>query len=420
MEIIDRFIFNKDKNIEKQSIIWNSIASLLNAIISAYLLLVITRFIGIKAGGIFAIASTLGYQTLTIGNYGMRNFQATDTLRKFTFKEYLNSRYITSILMIIGSVLIVLYNNYSLQKSLIVLAFILFKWVDAIEDVYHGLYQQNNRLDVACRAQSIRYVFSLLFFTLAIIITKNLLTSCLSSFVFSFIFFIWLNNHIKKKFTLEKKKENKKVIKLLYECFPLFISSYLYLYICSSPKYAIDKVLNDNLQTYFGIIFMPVFVINLISVLVYRPLLTSLAEKWNNGEYKVMINRIFKQLFIILFLTISAVIFAYFLGTQVLGIIYGVDVSKYKIHLSLLMMGGGLNAIVGYLLSVVTIIRAQKSVIFGYGTVAILSLLISETMVAKYKLMGATILYDTLILSLAIFFVIVFIIVYKKSIVKKV
>ena len=101
MKYIEKFIFNNDKNIKSQSIIWNLIASLLNAIISAYLLLVVTRFIGIKAGGIFVIASTLAYQMLTIGNYGMRNYQATDTLNKFSFNEYLYSRYITSIFIII-------------------------------------------------------------------------------------------------------------------------------------------------------------------------------------------------------------------------------------------------------------------------------------------------------------------------------
>ena len=420
VKYIDRFIFNNDKNIKSQSIIWNIIASLLNAIISAYLLLIVTRFIGVKAGGIFVIASTIAYQMLTIGNYGMRNYQATDTLKKFSFSEYLNSRFITSIFMIIASFIIILYNGYTTEKSLIVLFFILFKWVDAIEDVYHGLYQQNNRLDVACRAQSLRYIISLIFFTIIIILTKNLLVSCIIGFIFSFAFFMWINKYIKKKFTYNNNKKKINVLKLLYECFPLFISSYLYLYICNSPKFAIDKVLSDSYQTYFGIIFMPVFVINLISTLIYRPLLTSLAEIWNSGQHKKMVNSILRQISIIGIITALAIVFAYFFGTQLLGLIYGVDISKYKIHLSLLMIGGGLNAIVGYLLSIVTIVRAQKLVIFGYGIVACISFLSSKMLVTKYKLLGAAALYDVLILFLGIYFIIVFIIFYKKSNVKKV
>ncbi|MEE3343276.1 MAG: oligosaccharide flippase family protein [Bacilli bacterium] len=418
MKYLDRFIFNNDKSIKSQSVIWNIVASLLNAIISAYLLLIVTRFIGVKVGGIFVIASTLAYQMLTIGNYGMRNYQATDTLKKFSFSEYLSSRFITSILMIIASFIIIIYNGYTINKALIILFFILFKWVDAIEDVYHGFYQQNNRLDVACRAQSIRYIVSLIFFTVVIIITKDLLISCITSFVFSFIFFVWINKYIKKRFSFKKKTKHKNVLQLLYECFPLFISSYLYLYICNSPKYSIDKVLSDSFQTYFGIIFMPVFVINLISTLIYRPLLTGLAETWNSGKYKEMIKSIVKQISIIGVITVMAVGFAYFFGTQVLGLIYGVDISKYKLHLSLLMIGGGLNAIVGYLLSIVTIVRAQKLVIFGYGVVAGISVLISKMLVVKYKLLGAAILYDVLILLLGVYFIVLVIIFYKKNVKK--
>ena len=230
---------------------------------------------------------------------------------------------------------------------------------------------------------------------------------------------MWINKYIKKKFTYNNNKKKINVLKLLYECFPLFISSYLYLYICNSPKFAIDKVLSDSYQTYFGIIFMPVFVINLISTLIYRPLLTSLAEIWNSGQHKKMVNSILRQISIIGIITALAIVFAYFFGTQLLGLIYGVDISKYKIHLSLLMIGGGLNAIVGYLLSIVTIVRAQKLVIFGYGIVACISFLSSKMLVTKYKLLGAAALYDVLILFLGIYFIIVFIIFYKKSNVKK-
>ena len=162
MTRINKFFFNNDKNIDSQSAVWNLVASLLNAGTSAYLLLFITRFIGVEVGGIFIIASTLAYQMLTIGTYSMRNYQATDTLNKYTFKEYLYSRYLTSIFMAIASFAVVIFNGYSISKSLIILAFILFKWIDALEDVYHGFYQQHNRLDVACRAQSIRYILSLL------------------------------------------------------------------------------------------------------------------------------------------------------------------------------------------------------------------------------------------------------------------
>lgn len=415
MAFVKKMLFFDNKNIKKQSMLWNLIASVLNAGISAYMLMIITRFIGVSDGGIFAIAATLGYQFLTIGCFGMRNYQATDTNNIYSFKEYLVSRYITSILMILTMIVFILYKNYDLSKSLVVIAFVLFKWIDAYEDVYHGFYQQNDRLDVACREQSYRYIFSLLFFTIIIILTKNLFVSCLFTFIFSLIFFIVINNIIKQEFIENDKFNKKNVLKLLRDCFPLFLSTYLYLYICNSPKYAIDAVLNDSLQSYFGILFMPVFVINLISTLVYRPILTKLAVLWNTNKISELKQDIFKQLVIILVFTLCAVIFAYFIGTEVLGLIYGVDLSEYKTTLSLLMIGGGLNAVVSYLLSIITIIRAQNTILPGYIFVSILAIIFSNKIVKNYSLMGASVLYDILTLLLTLYFIIIFVIKYKKS-----
>ncbi len=416
---IDKFIFNNDKNIDSQSATWNLVASLLNALTSAYLLLFITRYISIEAGGVFVIASTLAYQMLTIGNYSMRNYQATDTLNKFTFKEYLLSRYITSILMALVSVSIIIFNGYDISKSLIILSFILFKWIDAIEDVYHGFYQQHNRLDVACRAQSIRYILSLIFFSICIIIFKDLLISCFGTFVFSFLIFLFINNIIKKKFKFEKTYNKKNIFKLLIECFPLFIGSYLYLYLCNSPKYAIDTVLNDTAQSYFGIIFMPVFIINLISTLIYRPLLTKMANTWNSGEKKNLIHSITKQLTIIFIITIIATIIGYLCGTQILGLIYAVDLNQYKLALAILMIGGGLNAIVGYFLSIITIIRAQKTIIPGYALVSLAAFLFSNHVTKNYQINGASILYVLLLLLLSIYFILIFIHIYNKNVDKR-
>ena len=408
MKLMNKILFNNDKNITSQSVIWNLIASLLNAIISAYMLMIVTRYIGIKEGGIIAIAATLAYQLLIIGNYGMRNYQATDTKRNYSFTEYLYSRYITSILMILAMFIIVFYNGYNMHKSLVIIGFVLFKWVDAIEDVYHGFYQQNNRLDVGGREQSYRYVFSLIVFTVATIITKDIVISCMLTFILSLLFFVIVNHYIKKHFKLETKVIKKNIYKLLMDCFPLFISTYLYLYICNAPKYAIDTVSTDVIQSYFGVIFMPVFIINLISTLIYRPILTNMAEKWNSNKHKFLMS-VYKQIGIIVALTVLAVIGAYLLGTQVLGFVYKMDLSSYKTELCLLMIGGGFNAFIGYMLSVITIIRSQKSIIFGYIFVALISFFFSNGMIKNYEIMGAALLYLILTVTLGLYFIIIFI-----------
>ena len=59
MTLVKKIFFWNDINIKRKSVIWNFIASMLNAAISAYMLMIVTRFIGVKDGGIFSIDSNM-------------------------------------------------------------------------------------------------------------------------------------------------------------------------------------------------------------------------------------------------------------------------------------------------------------------------------------------------------------------------
>lgn len=403
MNILSKIFFANNENIEKKSVFWNMTASLLNAVTSAILLLVVTRFLGIVEGGIFSIASTIAYQMLSIGQFSMRSYQATDVKEMNSFSDYLLGRCFTCIIMIVVSVVYIFLKQYDMNKSFIVFGFILFKGIDAIEDVFHGRFQQLGRLDVAGKAQTIRYFLSILFFSLMVVITKSLVFACYASFVFSFIIFLIMNLYILFQFGgINLKYDWINIMHLLLNCFPLFLSGYLYLYICNSPKYAIDNVLTSEMQTIFGILFMPVFSINLLSTLIYRPMLTPLATKLLNNQIAGFFNDLKKQILTILGLTISILIFVYFFGIPFLSFFYQIDLSAYKDSLMILMIGGGMNALVGYLLCIITILRKQKYVLICYGLVTILAFIISDSIVFNFNIEGAAVLYLVLMSALAI------------------
>ena len=56
---------------------------------------------------------------LTIGNYGMRNYQATDLNNKYLMSVYLSSRIVTNIIMMIIVVTFVLIEGYSWKRALV-------------------------------------------------------------------------------------------------------------------------------------------------------------------------------------------------------------------------------------------------------------------------------------------------------------
>ncbi len=193
---------------------------------------------------------------------------------------------------------------------------------------------------------------------------------------------------------------------LLKDCFPLFASSFLNFYIINIPKYAIDANLSDEVQACYGFVSMPVFVIGLLNGFIYQPILVKIACEWSEREVKGLRGRIKRQMLIIVGLTAVCEIAAFVAGIPVLSFLYHTDLNKYKGELLVLLLGGGFLAVVGFLATVLTMMRLQKQQLIGYLIVALLATLFSTPFVKSFGVMGAALLYLTLTMLLSIIFIV--------------
>ena len=113
-------------------------------------------------------------------------------------------------------------------------------------------------------------------------------------------------------------------------------------------------------------------------------------------------------------ITLICVLGAYLLGIPVLSWIYHTDLRNYKKELLLMLVGGGFLGLSGLLQTLVTIQRGQKSLMYGYIIVTVLSILIADNVVRKYNIMGAVYIYIVMMSLLCGEFLFVFL----KNIVK--
>lgn len=409
---LNKFIMGSN-NVTKDSFIWNMIGSMIMAFQSVILLMILTRTVGLIESGIFTIAYANANLFLTIGKYGMRNFQVSDVKEEFSFEEYKTSRIITVFTMAVLSVGYVLYssivNEYSFEKSMIIIGMCIFKLPDAIEDVYYGEYQKCGRLDIASKAMALRLLLTLIIFSITVMISKNLLyalfiSSC-ATFVIMYVFLKWTYGKFKR--TTEMQWNN--VIKLLKYCFPLFAGSFLSFYIGNAPKYAIDSLLTDELQACYGFLAMPVFVIGLLNGFIFNPMLFKLSCLWNEAKIKLFLKQVVIQTAIVAGITSVCIFGASLIGIPVLSLLYNTNLSSFKTELLILLLGGGFLGFSGLLNAVITIIRCQKNLLWGYFAVAIIAFFISNPIVKKYQITGAAILYMVLMSIICVCFLFIFI-----------
>lgn len=409
---IRKFLIESN-NIEKDSYIWNMVASMMMAFQSVIMLMILTRVLGLIDAGVFTIAYANANLFLTIGKFGMRNFQVSDAKDEFMFQDYRNSRIVTTIVMLLVAIIYVaitgIRNGYTIEKSWTIIWMCLFKVADSIEDVYSAFYQRRGRLDVASKAMALRIGSTILIFGIGLAILKDLLLALILSTIATTIIFIFSIAFTYKALNLGDRRSNqheKKTKVLLWQCFPLFAGSFLAFYIGNAPKYAIDSLLNDKLQACYGFIAMPVFVIGLLNGFIFNPILCQMSILWHENKISIFLKKIVVQIGIIVAITGCCVIGAYNIGVPVLSFIYNTDLGPFKGELLILLFGGGFLGLSGFLATIITIMRYQKCLVWGYAIVAILALFLSPILVREYHIMGAAVLYLILMLILCAIFAI--------------
>ena len=133
----------EEKDIEKSSVFWNMVSSGLNSVISMILLWFVTRVNSVADAGIFSLGFSTSQMMLTIGNYGMRNYQVTDIREKYSMRIYLASRIVTNAIMMVFVLVFIRIEGYTFEKALITILLCLLKATDAFDDIYGGYYQKH-------------------------------------------------------------------------------------------------------------------------------------------------------------------------------------------------------------------------------------------------------------------------------------
>lgn len=402
--MVKQILFNKNINIKKRAYIWNTISSAFFSIQSALFLLIITRVGGETEAGSFIILFTVAQTLTSVGNYSLRDFHASDINEEYSFNDYYTTRIITCSLMLLLAFAYGLWNDLPAARFIVLLSLVGYRFVECIEDVYHGDIQRQGRFDVASICMALRIIISSFTFCVTYLIFKNQQIASISLFLSSFFVYVVLVVIVKSQFVrLRPHLEKKRVIKLLTSAFPVFIGSFLYSYLINAPKYAIDEILTNEAQTIYNILFMPIFVVNVLSMFIYKPMIVKLSETWVNGSVIDFTKIIIKQLIIIFILTCFIMLGGWTIGFRLLEMIYDVSLVNYKDIFILLIFFGGVTAAVYFLNTVITLIRKQKFIIIGYGFSYIINGFITDKLVGKNGIPGAVQSYG-IIFSLLMFF----------------
>lgn len=405
-----------NQNVSTEKIyLWNLIGNLAFSGSSVLFTLIVTRLTSPIEADSFSLAYGIAAILVVVGMFQVRSYQATDVSFRHSFTSYFLARCISLTLMVLVFFPYLSISKIDLnerEKVAIIALYVLFRMCEAISDLFQGLFQQHERLDIAGKSMTIRYTFSTIFLFILLYTTRSLVSSLTLLVVLNFLFvmgydFVKARSFERINFSsIEFKSLLVDACSILKNCIPLFISGFLLAYIFNEPRIAIDMEIRlghliEGTQRDYNILFMPVFFMSLF-ILILRPLTTQLAIFWKDKEYKRFDGIIVKLLVIILGLGFVLTLVAYFIGTPILSVVFGLDLNRYKETLAILVFSGILYSIGIVFGDVMTVLRRQSYLLPVYLLMFVASKLTNLQFVQRSGLFGASLSF---LLVMVVYFI---------------
>lgn len=371
----------------------NSLGSLLFSLLPFIITILLTRIDNIGTSGLFINLFYLSAQLGLISIFGGRVNQISDINSLINLEEFVLSRILTSIIMLIVGIVFSILSNYSSYVSTIFYLLLCYRIIESFSDLIYGEFQKNEKLYISGIFMSLKSVLNFFSFGIVFYFSKNLVLSTLVLFISSLTLLIFEILTLKHKFRF-RAIFSVKICSLLAKQFPVFIIIFLFFIQMNFPRYLLSLSSSNETIGLFNVIALPSSFTILISVLIFQPkliYLNSLIKNAHFNEYKKQIYIIISKISIISILYTLSLKFVFI---RILSLFYNVDLSSYSTYIllvSFLSCFGGMFYFLNYQLSTFNEFKSQLLILIS---VSILSILVTSFVIGDFGILETSLLYS--------------------------
>ena len=325
---------NKQPLSLKENMLWNSIGSFVYLVCTWLTTVLVVRLsTSYSDSGSLAVAMAVGNITSTIVFFKTRPVQVGCKETECSAADFIGFKIICSIVALffslIYTVLTVDITNYSTT-----FLYIIFKIIETFIDVYHGIFQQNDRLDIAGKSQMIRGVLVVASFSMGLAVFHSLLYSITLMALTTLLVAIFYDRRMASKFTqAHAKYDIDKTKQIARTCFPGFVSCLLISIVVSQTRQSYAIRYGNELLGVYAAVATPTVVIQAIANYLYAPLYKPISDALRSHDKAWISQLLNKVIAIILLLLLAGCLASAFLGSFALSLLYSPNIS---IHSNLL------------------------------------------------------------------------------------
>lgn len=297
-----------------RNMLWNSAGSLFY-FACQYLptILVVRLAAGLTASGVFNYAMNTTNAFLTVAVYGMRTFQVSDLDAKYTDRAYLASRWLTSAAALAACAGYGALVGLDGETLAALVLFMLFRVGEALVDVYSGIDQRADRMDVIGKSFFARGALSCAAFAGVLASGGSVLLAIAGMAAASLAVALLFDRRWAARLSRPGGGCDA-VFPLLAECAPLMVYSFLNTAVSTIPRQFLQLWQGTEATAVYGSITAPTVILQLGATYLFTPLIGLFATRWQAGR-----RRDYARLFLLVLAGIAAIGAAGFAGVALLG-----------------------------------------------------------------------------------------------------
>ncbi len=387
----------------RANVAWSLAGNVIYSVCQLGILIVLAKLGTAEMVGQFALALAIASPVMIFaGLSSLRIVQATDARSEHNFQDYLALRIVTSVagLLVVGG--IAAFSQVPGYTKLIVLAVGIAKACENLSDVFGGLLQQHERMNLLALSAIIRGVLSLVAVSLGVYLTGSLavgVAGMVAGWILSLVF--W-DMRVAGIVLREENKQSPRaawrvhwnrpaLVRLAAIAFPVVLAAALVSLTTNIPRYFIQQQLGLALLGVFAAMAYPMAAGTTLINAIGQSAMPRLARYYAQGDDRTLTLLLVRLVGIAAALGLFGVTLVAIAGRPLLALLYRPEYAEYDNVFLWLAIGTAIflvSGLLGYGMNAVRYFRAQLFVAVAVMLVCAAS---CAVLVPRSGLLGAAI-----------------------------
>ncbi len=348
--------------------VWTAVGNIVYAACLWGLLSVLAKLGSAEMVGQYALSVAITSPVIMLTNLQLRDVQATDAGREYSFGDYLGLRLLAASLAVMAIAAVALAMGHRGYTLFVILAVGLAKAIESVSDVFYGLLQQRERMDRVARSLMLRGPMSVAVLAAVVRLTGRVDWGAFGMAIAWMVVLLGydrasarlaLHNtrqfagstpgSVDAKAALRPRWEMRKLARLARLALPLGFASMLISLNANIPRYAVEHYLGRReLGIFAGMVYLKT-VGDLVVAALGRSASPRLARHYARGEVAAFGKLLAKLVGAGTALGAAAVVVAVVAGRPILTLVYQPEFARYAAVLAWLMGAAGIGYVAAFL-----------------------------------------------------------------------